>query len=238
MLFPAIRNDSQTALRLICKHNPCRLHGAAGIPLQVYCRRRLPLANSTLARWASSSSKPSLAGRSSPKGVRVGILFLALSIIGLGTTSLGLYSHYSSVRTFPTSIRTELRSALRCKVSQDYRNSNKFFRQAWEKATSPELAQELGLLKITGIAISWAEMLEEASRRSDSGSVTNALGEAYSVLEQAYSWARNHLNEDGGRHAKEVERMRVVAMAVKLAEMGEGDKNYEQDSEKQLTWAV
>ena len=168
----------------------------------------------------------------------MGTLFLALSSVGIGATCIGLYSYYTSLRIFPASIRTELRSALRCKVRQDYVNSHRSFGLAWENATAPELQQELGLMKITGIAISWAEMLEEAAGRADSGSISNAHGEAYSVLEQGYNWARKHLSEDGGRNATEAERMRVVAMAVKLAELGEGYEDLEDESEKQLTWAV
>lgn len=161
-------------------------------------------------------------------------MFLALSILGLGATSVGLYTYYKSLKTFPPEIRTELRSALRCKARQDYVSSHKFFQKAWEKAL--EMSDTLGILKITGIAAAWAEMLEEASARADEGGVRNAQGEAYAVLLDAFDWARTQLKSvpDGLVN----ERMRAVSIAVKLAGLAEGQPELDGQTEEQLTWAV
>lgn len=168
--------------------------------------------------------------------MRVGTLFLALSILGLGATSVGLYNYFTSLKTFPEAVRTELRSALRCKARGDYRASDKFYRVAWEKALAlqDDAEADLSLLKITGIGIAWAEMLEETGRRADN-EIPNARGESYSVLLQTFDWARKRLQEQRGTVE---ERMRAVAMAVKMASLVEGQNEFEQQSEKQLTWAV
>jgi hypothetical protein len=158
--------------------------------------------------------------------------------LGVGATSVGLYDYYTSLKTFPPELRTDLRGALRCKARQDYRGSHKMFRQAWERIMSnPDLENSLGLLKVTGIAIAWAEMLEEAERRADQGSVTDAAGEAYEALQQGYQWGRKVLQSNPASVTNE-ERMRVVAMAVKLGNMGEGQESLDKQSEEQLTWAV
>lgn len=170
-----------------------------------------------------------------PGGVRVGSLFLALSILGIGATSLGLYNFYTSVKTFPPEIRQDLRSALRCKNSQDYASSHKFYNQAWEKATSPAFIDELGILKVTGIGISWAEMLEEAGRRPDDGGVADASNEAYAVLTETFNWAKDHMNLLQG---SEVDRMRAVSIAVKLSEMADGQPHLDKQTEEQLSYAV
>lgn len=171
-------------------------------------------------------------------GVRVGTLFLALSVLGIGATSVGLYNYYTSLKTFPPELRKDLRGALRCKARQDYRAAHKFFLQAWDRImTDPELEQSLGLLKITGIAIAWSEMLEEASRRADQGSVTDAASEAYGALLQGYDYARGFLRQHAATATNE-ERMRAVSMAVKLANLAEGQDDLDKQSEEQLTWAV
>jgi len=168
----------------------------------------------------------------------VGTLFLALTIIGVGATSVGLYSYYSSFKTFPKEIRSELRSALRCKVRHDYVFSDQFFTKAWDKAI--EMQDQLGLLKVTGIAISWAEMLEEAARRADNGDLEDPANKAYGVILDAYDWARLQLLESkaAATDGYETERMRAVSMAVKLAQMAENQKELEGQTEEQLTYAV
>lgn len=165
-------------------------------------------------------------------------MFLALSVLGIGATSIGLYNYYTSLKTFPPELRKDLRGALRCKARQDYRAAHKFFQQAWDRIMAdPELEQGLGLLKVTGIAIAWSEMLEEASRRADQGSVTDASSEAYSALLQGYTWAKNYLSQNPASVTNE-ERMRAVSMAVKLANLAEGQADLDNQSEEQLTWAV
>ena len=98
------------------------------------------------------------------------------------------------------------------------------------------MSDTLGILKITGIAAAWAEMLEEASVRPDEGGVRNAQGEAYAVLLDAFDWARSQLKSvpDGLVN----ERMRAVSIAVKLAGLAEGQPELDGQTEEQLTWAV
>lgn len=188
---------------------------------------------------ASTSARP-------PGGVRVGTLFLALSILGIGATSVGLYTHYTSLATWPAQIRPDLRSALRCKLSQDYVSSHNFFAQAWEKATSEAFADKLGILKISGIGIAWAEMLEEAGLRIDEGGIPDASSEAYSVLTNTYDWTRERIDSSkammsqnaSSPQVSEAERVRATNIAVKLASMAEGQPHLEKQTEAQLTWAV
>lgn len=193
-------------------------------------------ATKLLRSYATSSTR---AGSSKPPrgGVRVGTLFLALSMLGIGATSLGLYNYYNSLKTFPPEVRKDLRAALRCKARKDYAGSQNAFHQAWERITSDNhLENKLGLLKVTGISIAWAEMLEEASRRPDQGLIPDAWKESYDVLSLGYRWARDRLESVPA--ASNEERMRTVSMAVKLGTMAENKADLETESERQLTWAV
>lgn len=124
---------------------------------------------------------------------------------------------------------------MRCKASQDYVSAHKFFQQVWEKATNLEVASKLGVLKVSGLGIAWAEMLEEAGRRADEGSVPNASGEAYGVLTETYNWTRDNITADG---AVVTEKMRAIQIAKKLSEMAEGQSELDGQTEEQLTWAV
>lgn len=188
--------------------------------------------------YATSSGRFSQSAGGRAGGVRIGTLFVALSILGIGATSLGLYNYYTSLKTFPPEIRKDLRGALRCKARQDYQTSHKFFQQAWDRIMEdPELERNLGILKITGIAIAWSEMLEEASRRADQGSVPDAASETYSALLQGYNWAKEQIARSAASVTND-ERMRVVSMAVKLANLAEGEAHLDKQSEEQLTWAV
>lgn len=160
--------------------------------------------------------------------------------MGLGATSVGLYNYYTSLKTFPEAIRTELRSALRCKASQDYVNANKFFGKAWDKIieNTDGVTDKLDLLKITGVAVSWSEMLEEAGRRLDEGGLPDPLDMAYTVLCEGYDYSRNYIQGRSSAQITIPERLRVVALAVKLSELAEGQPNLEDATEQQLTWAV
>lgn len=246
MLAPAIRATSSAVAAasktLLSKPQAasckCRLSTLAA-PAR---RQNTSINSRTVTRsarqYATISGNTLRSSSSKGSGVRVGTLFLALSILGIGATSVGLYNYYTSLKTFPPELRKDLRGALRCKARQDYRASHKFFRQAWERILAdPELEQSLGLLKITGIAIAWSEMLEEASRRADQGLVTDAASEAYDALLQGYNWARGYLRQNPASVTNE-ERMRAVGMAVKLANLAEGQDDLDKQSEEQLTWAV
>ena len=189
-------------------------------------RHRIAFANRHFAT-ASTSARP-------PGGVRVGTLFLALSILGIGATSVGLYQYYTSFNTWPPEIRVDLRSALRCKARQDYVSSHKFFREIWTKATSPDLVDKLGTMKVSGLGIAWAEMLEEAARRPDEGGVTDAASEAYAVLTDTFDWTKEHADVPGAN----AEKVRAVQIAVRLSAMAEGQPQLEGQTEKQLSWAV
>lgn len=215
----------------------CQL-SARALPARRYSTVKPASLASRSRQYATVSGSNVRSGTSRNNGVRVGTLFLALSILGIGATSIGLYNYYTSLKTFPPELRKDLRGALRCKARQDYRAAHKFFLQAWERIMAdPELEQSLGLLKVTGVAIAWSEMLEEASRRADQGSVTDAASEAYSALLQGYDWARGCLRQNPASVTNE-ERMRAVSMAVKLANLAEGQDDLDKQSEEQLTWAV
>lgn len=209
-------------------------------PLHTYAKTTRPVTRLNGPVHVSISSRRAISTGSVPSsrpqasGVRVGTLFLALSILGLGATSIGLYNYYNSLKTFPAELRKELRAALRCKARHDYVFANKNFATAWEKATTT-FADQLGLLKITGIGIAWSEMLEEAGRRADQGGLSDSAVQAYDVLQETYNWARQHVDDT---RATEEQRMRVVSMAVKLAELADGQPGLDTQTEQQLTWAV
>jgi hypothetical protein len=128
---------------------------------------------------------------------------------------------------------------LRCKARQDYTSSHKFFGQAWTKILDNEggVTDQLDILKITGIAVSWSEMLDEAARRADGGSLQNPSDLAYNVLKDGYEYGRDYVAANETT-ATAKERLRAVAMAVKLSELAEGSLELEDQTEQQLTWAV
>ena len=124
------------------------------------------------------------------------------------------------------------------KSRQDHRASHEFYTQAWERTLAdPSLKSRLGLLTIAGIAVAWSEMLEDASHRADRGALIDAASETYGTLLQIYDSAKDRLAKNPASVTNEV-RIRVVSMAVKLANLAERDAQMEKQSEEQLTWAV
>lgn len=227
--IPRTTSNCRSSLPASCPKSPVAVRCLHHYNRQICTRRpQLGLLNQR-RRFASVSDSPPPRG-----GVKVGGLFLALSILGIGVTSVGLYNYYTSVKAFPPELRKELRSALRCRTRRDYVSSHRYFEVAWNKAL--ELQDSLGILKVTGIAAKWAEMLEEAEQQPDQGGLSNCRGQAYTILNDAFEWSKKTVESNTTPHPQDA--MRVVSLAIKLSELAEDQAELEEQSEEQLTWAV
>ena len=91
---------------------------------------------------------------------------------GIGATSIGLWQYYQAFTAYPDSsshpVRSKLRAALRLQQSGDYARASAVFQQAYDLALdlfrTGELApeQDEALLRLSGIAVRWGGLWEEA----------------------------------------------------------------------------
>ncbi|WVN85832.1 uncharacterized protein L203_100984 [Cryptococcus depauperatus CBS 7841] len=100
-------------------------------------------------------------------GLKVSWVFSALAGIGALVTIYGLLEYYSTLTTWPKTIRKPLRAALKCKMRGDYQKAEAFFREALEMALElgPQNLEPNPLLKISGIFAELAATLELRRQR-------------------------------------------------------------------------
>ncbi|GAA6007902.1 hypothetical protein JCM10207_004918 [Rhodosporidiobolus poonsookiae] len=198
--------------------------------------------SSTPARIRLASYIPHLE-KPQKKGVKVGHVFMGLALLGVGATSYGLYQFYQSFTAYPDSethpIRSKLRAALRASTSGEFDRSSSFFQQAYALAqdlfSTGQLAdtREVALKRLTGIAVRWGGMWEEA------GELAKAV-EAYDTGFQPVAALVDGYKNEGWAPASEFEIKRGAAIAMKLGDLwvrlggAEGDK----EAERYYTWAV
>ncbi|KXN89334.1 hypothetical protein AN958_05832 [Leucoagaricus sp. SymC.cos] len=127
---------------------------------------------------------------------------------------------------WPTEVRGDLREALKAKYKEDLSTSAAYFQRAWEtaKALSIEHFKSQPYLKTSGIAISLGEVLEGDERNS----------EAYNV----YADTLKQLQNAGIPTMTGPEKMRAVALAYKLGDLGTSLEKPKEEVEKWLTFAV
>ncbi|GAA5861974.1 hypothetical protein JCM3774_001371 [Rhodotorula dairenensis] len=106
------------------------------------------------------------------RGIKIGYVFAAFAALGIGATSMGLWQYYQSFTAYPDTsshpVRSKLRAALRLQQSGDYARASAVFQQAYDLALdlfrtgqlAPE--QDEALLRLSGIAVRWGGLWEEA----------------------------------------------------------------------------
>lgn len=156
---------------------------------------------------------------------RVGSIFTVLIAAALGATGYAIYDYYTSFSAWPPELQDNLRLAIKSRNRGDVRRAETNFREALDKArqckdllnqASPVDGSGSGeaMLKISGIAIAFAAMLEDEGRAT----------EAYDVLEDA--WQEIMLQgpyQKSSRGEKRTQRdnMRAVSIASKLGFLGQ-----------------
>ncbi|EST06204.1 Tetratricopeptide-like helical [Kalmanozyma brasiliensis GHG001] len=169
---------------------------------------------------------------SGPNAVRVGTLFTSLIALAVAVTGYGLYEYYTSFSAWPVSIRDDLRAALKARNRGDVRRAESYFRKALatargikgelnEATPTPKGADpgEKGeaMLKISGIAIALAALLEGEGR----------VEESYAVLEDVWDEIMERgkyegvIAEKGEWKRGQRDRMRAVQIAQKLGQLGQ-----------------
>ncbi|SAM77547.1 uncharacterized protein UBRO_01815 [Ustilago bromivora] len=194
------------------------------------------LASTEPTKQVGNVTTPGFRPRSSttgPSAVRVGTLFTSLVALAIAVTSYGLYEYYTSFSAWPVSIRDDLRAALKARNRGDTRRAESYFRKALSTARSikgelneptptpkgqPEGQRGEAMLKISGIAIALAALLENEGR----------VGEAYEVLEDVWEEVMEQgkyssvvQNEKGEYKRGDRDRMRGVQLAQKLGLLGQ-----------------
>lgn len=174
--------------------------------------------------------RPSVSG---PGAVRVGTLFTSLIALAIAVTGYGLYEYYTSFSAWPVSIRDDLRAALKARNRGEARRAESYFRKALATARDikgelneptptpkgePEGQRGEAMLKISGIAIALAALLENEGR----------VVEAYEVLEDVWQevmekgeYAGVVEREKGEWKRGDRDRMRAVQLAQKLGMLGQ-----------------
>jgi hypothetical protein len=180
------------------------------------CTRRSSLKLLPLQRFQSTRTNPRF---------RVGHVFGVLAFCGISATSYGLYLFYNSFMTWPVSVRQPLRSALRARQLGDIKGSEAFFRKALREALElpPSDLGEDRLLKITGVQIALAGLLEGEGR----------LGESLAILEDALA-----LVTVPDPSLKE--QQRAIALSSKIGQLATTFSEPEMLSkaEERLSWSV
>lgn len=206
-----------------------RSASAPGIPQQ------LRLASSEPAKHVGNVETPGFRPRpsiSGPGAVRVGTLFTSLIALAVAVTGYGLYEYYTSFSAWPPVIRDDLRAAIKARNRGDARRAESYFRKALATARGikgelneptptprgqPEGERGEAMLKISGIAIALAALLEGEGK----------VGEAYAVLEDVWdeimqrSTYANVAEEKGEWRRGQRDRMRAVQIAQKLGMLGQ-----------------
>ncbi|KAI0355963.1 hypothetical protein OH77DRAFT_1424247 [Trametes cingulata] len=167
------------------------------------------------------STGPASWFRSSP---RVSTLFGVLMAVGVASTAYGVYQFYTTFTMWPPEVRGDLRAGIKAKHQGDLDLSARYLQRAWDTAQTLPLSafSSEPHLKLSGIAVVFAEALE----------ATNRPQEAYDV----YKTALMQLRAAKGLSGRE--RMRAVAIAHKLGEMAEIYQQGPEETEQWLTFAV
>ncbi|KAL9709556.1 hypothetical protein Ac2012v2_007295 [Leucoagaricus gongylophorus] len=187
------------------------------------------LTSTSRKTWISNKFQPGKRAYSS-EGDRSGgfwsPLFTALLVFGVATTGYGLYEVYGTFTMWPTEVRGDLREALKAKYKADLSTSAAYLERAWQTAKTLPIEQFKSQphLKTSGIAICLGEVLEGDNKKS----------EAYDV----YVDSLRQLQDADIPTMTGPEKMRAVALAYKLGELGESLEKPKEDTEKWFTFAV
>ncbi|KAI0000213.1 hypothetical protein BJV74DRAFT_876989 [Russula compacta] len=156
---------------------------------------------------------------------RVGTIFLGLIGLGFISTMIGVYEFYSSFAIWPEEVRADLRAGVKAKQQGNLALSRKILAQALKTALSlsPERFSPSPYLKLSGIAITLCEVLEQ----------DNKPREAY----EGYIAALEHLRKNWSALSSE-EKLRAISLGQRLGEMADTYQLGEAEEERWLTWSV
>lgn len=159
---------------------------------------------------------------------KVGHLVSLLGLAAVSATSYGLWLYYNSFQIWPASVRKPLRAALRSQEQGAFDYSERFYREALAAANAvPESGPEAfgsdqRKLKITGIAVALAGMLEQAHK----------IGPALEIYEDVFE----QLSEERDERLM----VRAVGVAQKIGELAStiDTPGAMTKAEQHLEWAV
>ncbi|KAJ3560148.1 hypothetical protein NP233_g11025 [Leucocoprinus birnbaumii] len=219
----------QSTARSYATSSPSRMSTVGQRPTMTMRPAPRPLAQTSRQALFSGSLRAGRRAYSTEGGQNGGYwspLFTALLVFGVAVTGYGLYDLYGTLTMWPTEVRGDLREALKAKYKTDLATSAAYFQRAWETCKSLPIDQfkSQPYLKTSGIAICLGEVLEGDDKKS----------EAYDI----YVDSLKQLQDAGIPTMSGPEKMRAVALAYKLGELGESLEKPKEDTEKWLTFAV
>ncbi|KAL0960101.1 hypothetical protein HGRIS_011745 [Hohenbuehelia grisea] len=176
-------------------------------------------------RYASTSSSPppghDALGRRLWSLTTVGIY------VGIGSLVYWLYTQWMDFGSaWPKDVLPNLRQALLARDQGDWATSEIYFRSVLEilKAKSPEELEGDVLLKLSGVSIALADVLEQSSQPQ----------KAYDVYRDAFQPFQQGVSSNT---LSGPELQRGISIAHKLGILAE-ELGYLEDEEKWLTWAA
>lgn len=147
--------------------------------------------------------------------VKAGVLFAGLTALAFGLTVYGVWEYLAAFRVWPKELREPLRAALKAKNRGNLARSAKKFREALDIARTlePRVLGADPVLKISGIAIALADVLEQDNKFQDAALVyLDALDEV--LGRGAYAAA-------AAAPRTALERMRAIGLAQKIGDLAE-----------------
>ncbi|KAL0581357.1 hypothetical protein V5O48_000733 [Marasmius crinis-equi] len=158
---------------------------------------------------------------------RLGPWFIGFLTVGFGMAAYGGYVLYETMTIWPPEVRADLRDALAAKMKGDLELSEQYFHRAWLTIQTLPISSlgTLPYLKLTGIAVSLADVLD----------VANKPEAAYDICAEALAILRR---DDVKGTLEGPERLRGVALASKLGELAEQLGKPREEEEMWKVWAV
>ncbi|KAF7977333.1 hypothetical protein HWV62_4115 [Athelia sp. TMB] len=199
-----------------------------------------PRANPAASKCYSSSpstlrEKISSEGTSSGS-VRVTTVFKALLALGFGSTAYGLYDFYSALSLWPKEIKGDLRAGLKARNQGDLGLSERYLRRAYTTALGLPAStfEPNAYIKLTGIAITLAGVLEDDGRAREAWDVyVGALSPPLTNL-----MSSNIPSGSSASGSSTADIARQMAISHKLGEMAEAYQFGDAEEEKWRTYAL
>ncbi|BGP07771.1 hypothetical protein JCM10049v2_003611 [Rhodotorula toruloides] len=195
---------------------------------------------SSAVRFASTH-----AGHQQPSkgGIRVAHVFGTLALIGIGATSYGLWQFYGSFTAYPDTashpVRSKLRSALRAQSTGEHESSSTLFEAAYSLALDLFHTGELGktqeeaVMRLTGIAVRWGAMWEEAGELSKAIAAYDTGFQPIAALIDGFK-----VGEGAQPSVEEVKRGAGIAMKLGDLWIRLGGAEGTSEAERYYTWAL
>ncbi|KAK1223595.1 hypothetical protein PQX77_013524 [Marasmius sp. AFHP31] len=179
------------------------------------------------SRQYAQSALEDFYGQKQQNRRKMGPWFIGFLTVGFGMAAYGGYVLYETMTIWPPEVRADLRDALGAKMKGDLQMSEQYFHRAWLTIQTLPISSlgALPYLKLTGIAVSLADVLDVADKPQA----------AYDILEEAIGILRR---EEVEPTLEGQERLRGVALASKLGELAEQLGKPREEEERWKVWAV